>query len=208
MKIDLYTTSGEKKGAVEVKEAMFQAPVNNELMRLALVRQQAHIRRSTANTKRRGEIRGGGHKPRPQKGSGHSRQGSTRSPLWPGGGITFGPLTERNYTQRMSKQSRRQALFSALSQKTAEDGVFALEVLKLDKPKTKTFAQLMSKLPVKRSLLVVLSEKNLPLEKSISNIPNAKTILVDYLNVLDLLKYEKVAFLEPSIQKAEELFLN
>lgn len=210
MKLDLYKSTGEKKGVLEASDTMFGAPVNAELIRLALVRQQANARRSTADTKNRAEVRGGGKKPWRQKGTGRARAGSSRSPVWPGGGVAFGPRSERNYKKRMPKQARRSALFAALSQQAAAQNVFALEAFKAPAeggPKTKTFTALMGKLPVKRSLLVVIPAHDRILEKSAGNLPNVKTILANYLNVFDVLRYEKIMFLESAIKKAEELFL-
>jgi large subunit ribosomal protein L4 len=207
MKIDLYQQSGEKKGEVEANDAMFAAPVNEELMRLSLVRQLGNSRIATAHTKTKGEVSGGGKKPWRQKGTGRARFGSTRNPIWRGGGVAFGPRNDRNYSKMMPKKARRAALFSGLSQKATEKAIFALDKFEAKEPKTKEFATLVKKLPVDRSLLVVLSEKDANLEKSANNLPNVKTILVDYLNLHDLFKYEKVMFLEPALKKAEELFL-
>lgn len=208
MKIDLYQQSGEKKGTVEANDKMFAVPVNEELMRLALVRQLAHSRQAGAYAKTRGEIRGGGKKPWRQKGTGHARFGSSRNPIWRGGGVAFGPTKEQNYKKLMPKKARRAALFSGLSQKAADKQIFALDKFDIKTPKTKEFITLFKKLPVERSLLVVISEKDLNFEKSVSNLPNVKTILVNYLNLHDLLKYEKVMFMESALKKAEELFLS
>ena len=207
MKIDLYQQSGEKKGTVDVSDKIFAAPVNEELMRMALIRQQANARQANAHTKTRAEVRGGGRKPWRQKGTGRARFGSTRNPIWRGGGIVFGPRNVRNYEKQLPKKIRRAALFSCLSQKATENAVFALDKFEVKTPRTKDFLAMFKKLPVERSLLVVMLEKDMNLEKSANNLPNVKIILVDYLNPHDLLKYEKVMFLEPALKKAEELFL-
>jgi large subunit ribosomal protein L4 len=207
MKIDLYQQSGEKKGNVEVSDVMFAAKVNDELMRLSLLRQLSNARQANAHTKTRAEVRGGGKKPWKQKGTGRARFGSTRNPVWKGGGVAFGPRNVRNYEKMMPKKARRQALFSGLSQKASEKAVFALEKFEIKTPKTKDFAALVKKLPVTRSLLVIVDEKNTNLQKSANNLPNVKTILVDYLNLHDLLKYEKVMFMQSALKKAEQLFL-
>lgn len=208
MTFDLYTQAGNKKGTVTASDAIFAAPVNQELMRLAFIRQQANKRQANAHTKKRGEVRGGGRKPWRQKGTGRARVGSSRNPVWRGGGIVFGPSNERNYTKDMNKKERRAALFSALSQKAADKQVFALDAVKLDEPKTKAMVDMLAKLPESRSLLIVLSEKNPFLEKSVNNLPNVKTILVSYLNIRDVLQYEKIMFMEESLKKAEELYLS
>lgn len=209
MKIDLYTQKGEKKGTVDVADSMFKADIHEELMRLSVIRQLANARSGTAaHAKTRAEVRGGGRKPWKQKGTGRARFGSTRNPIWRSGGAAFGPRNDRNYSKDMPKKARRIALFSVLTQKATDSEIFALDGFTSKEPKTKEFAVMMSKLPVTRSLLVVLSEKDAVLEKSASNLPNVKTILVNYLNPHDLLKYEKVMFLEPALKKAEELFLD
>ena len=207
MKIDLYQQSGEKKGTVDVSDKMFAAPVNEELIRVALMRQLDSARQANAHTKIRSEVRGGGKKPWRQKGTGRARFGSTRNPIWRGGGVVFGPRNIRNYKKQLPKKARRAALFSGLSQKVSEKAVFALDKFEVQAPKTKDFLAMLKKLPVERSLLVVMSDKDLNLEKSANNLPNIKTLQVDYLNLHDLLKYEKVMFLEPALKKAEELFL-
>lgn len=207
MKLDLYTQAGDKKGTVDGNKALFEAKVNEELMRLALIRQLSNARTATAQTKKRGEVRGGGKKPWRQKGTGRARFGSSRNPIWRGGGVAFGPSTDRNFEKAMPKKARRAALFSGLSQKAAEKAVFALDKFEFKAPKTKEFETLFKKLPVDRSLLVVLSKSDVNVEKSLKNMPNVKAILVDYLNLHDLLKYEKVMFMESALKKAEELFL-
>ncbi|MBI5421863.1 50S ribosomal protein L4 [Candidatus Peregrinibacteria bacterium] len=207
MKIDLYQQSGEKSGSVEVSDKIFAAPVNEELMRLVLMRQLANARQPNANTKTRGEVRGGGHKPIKQKHTGKARQGSTRSPVWPGGGIAFGPRSNRNFTLKITRSAARSALFSGLSQKASEKTLFAMDKYEAKTPKTSAFASLLKKLPVTRSLLVVMSDKDANLEKSVRNLPNVKAVLVDYLNLHDLSKYTNVMFMASAIKKAEALFL-
>ena len=207
MKLDLYQQSGEKKGTVEASDKLFKASIKEELMRLVLIRQLANARQATACTKTRGEVRGGGHKPMKQKHTGRARQGSSRSPVWPGGGIAFGPRGNRNFTLKITKSAARGALFSALSQKAAAHAVIALDKFDVKVPTAKAFASLVKKLPVERSLLVVMSEKNIGLEKSVRNLKNVKTVLVDYLNLHDLMKYTTVLFMEPALKKAEALFV-
>jgi large subunit ribosomal protein L4 len=207
MKIDLYTQAGDKKGSVDVSDKLFKAPVNEELVRLSVLRQTANARPNLAHVKTRAEVRGGGKKPWRQKGTGRARFGSSRNPIWRGGGIAFGPRNVRNFSLSMSKQARRNALFSCLSYKAQENKTFALDAYKADQPKTKDFSELVKKLPVERSLLVVLSEKDAVVQKSAANLPNVKVILVDYLNPYDLLHYDSVMFMESSLKRAEELFL-
>lgn len=207
MKIDLYAQSGEKKGTTEASDAMFKVVVNDELIRLSVIRQLANRRQPNAHVKTRADVRGGGKKPWRQKGTGRARFGSSRNPIWRGGGVAFGPRNVRNFSLNMPKKARRSALFSCLSQKAADSKIFALDAYKADSPKTRDFAVMVEKLPAGRSLLIILEEKNEVLEKSASNLPNVKTILVDYLNPHDLLSYDNIMFMEPSLKRAEELFL-
>lgn len=206
MKLDLYQQSGEKKGTIEASDKLFKAKVKEELMRLVLLRELANARQSNAHTKTRGEVRGGGKKPFKQKHTGHARQGSSRSPVWPGGGIAFGPRSNRNFTLKLPRGAVRVALRSALSQKASEQAVIALDKFAVKAPKTKDFVAMLKKLPVKRSLLLVLGEKDAGLEKSVRNVPKVKAVQVDYLNLHDLMKYTNVMFLESALKKAETLF--
>ena len=206
MKIDLYTQSGEKKGQVEAKDIFFNAPVNEGLIHQALIRQLSNRRVAIAHTKTRAQVRGGGRKPFRQKGTGNARQGTSRSPINRGGGSVFGPKNVRNFEKDMPKKQRRQALFSALSIKAKNNEVIALEKYEAKEVKTKPFVEMVKKLPVTQDLLVVLDTKNEMIQKSSANISNVKTILVNYLNIADLQKYEKVMFLQDALGKMEEVF--
>lgn len=205
MKIDLYAQTGEKKGQVELNKEFFEVPYNEDLIHQALVRQHANGRVAIAHTKTRGEVRGGGRKPFRQKGTGSARQGSRRNPHFRGGGVVFGPRNNRNFLVDMPKKQRRKALFSALSAKAKADQIIALEKYE-GEVKTKTFAELLNKLPIERNVLVVIPEKNEVIQKSTNNLANAKTIIVNYLNIADLQKYRKVLFLQDALPKMEEIF--
>jgi large subunit ribosomal protein L4 len=206
MKLDLYTQTGEKKGQIEASKRIFEAKINNDLMHQALVMQHANRRNPYAHTLNKGEVRGGGRKPYAQKSTGNARQGSTRNPQWKGGGVSFGPRKERNYTVMMPKKQRRAALFSALSLKAKNNEIFALENYEVKDVKTKYFALMISKLPVEKDLLIVLPGKDITIEKSSKNIPFVKTILVNYLNIADLQKYNKVMFLKDALSEIEKVF--
>lgn len=206
MKVDLYTQKGEKKGQVEIKKEFSEVPYNEDLIHQALIRQHANARSPIAHTKTRGEVRGGGRKPFRQKGTGSARQGSRRTPHFKGGGVVFGPRNTRNFEVDMPKKQRKKALFSALSAKVTGNALIALENYESEAPKTKLFAELVGKLPIKRNALFVIAEKNPAIQKSSANIPNVKTILVNYLNVVDLQKYRTVVFLKDAIAKMEEVF--
>jgi len=206
MKLDLYTQTGEKKGQIEGNKKFFEAKVNNDLMHQALVLQQANRRNPYAHTQTKSEVRGGGRKPYAQKSTGNARQGSTRNPQWKGGGVSFGPRKERNYTVMMPKKQRRAALFSALTVKANNNEIFALEKYENKDAKTKLFAEMISKLPIEKDVLVVIPAKNEAVQKSSKNIPFVKTILVNYLNIADLQKYNKVMFLKDALSEMEKVF--
>ena len=208
IKISLYTSAGTKKGQVALPEKMFDAPVRVSLMHQALVRQQANKRYNIAYTKGKGEVSGGGRKPYRQKGTGNARQGSTRNPHYIGGSVAHGPRGERNFEKNMPKKQRRAALFSALTVKRKEDGIFALEEYTEKEMKTKMVADMIQKLPGERNYLLVLAEHHPVLERSTRNLPHVKTLLVSYLNIADLQKYHHVIFLADAIKKAEEVFLS
>ncbi|MBN1494418.1 50S ribosomal protein L4 [Candidatus Peregrinibacteria bacterium] len=207
MKLDLYTQTGEKKGQVEVRKEYFDAKVNMDLMHQALVMQHANRRNPYAHTLTKAEVRGGGKKPYSQKGTGRARQGSSRNPQWKGGGVAFGPRNVRNYKVMMPQKQRRAALFSALTVKAKNNEIFALENYDAQEVKTRTFAEMVQKLPVEKDLLVVIPAKNEIIQKSARNIPYVKTILVNYLNIADLQSHEKVMFLKDALKKMEEVFV-
>ncbi|MFC1655569.1 50S ribosomal protein L4 [Patescibacteria group bacterium] len=206
MKADLYTQTGEKKGQVELAKEFFEVPFNADLIHQGLVRQQANSRSPIAHVKQRSDVRGGGRKPFRQKGTGSARQGSRRAPNLKGGGVIFGPRNTRNFEVDMPKKQRRKALFSALSAKAKNNEIFALENYEAKEVKTKPFAEMVKKLPVDRNVLVVIPGKDEMVQKSSANIPNVKTIIVNYLNIADLQKYRKVMFLSESLKKLEEVF--
>lgn len=205
MKIELYNQLGEKLKQIEAPKEIFEVPFNKDLVHRALVRQLNNERIAIAHVKTKGEVRGGGKKPWRQKGTGRARQGSTRNPQWRHGGKAFGPRKERNFETDLPKRQRRLALFSALSEKARSKQVLALDKYEAE-PKTKLFVSMLKKLPLKKDVLVVIPEKNATIEKASRNLTNAKTLLVNYLNIADLQKYENILFLEPAIKKLSEIF--
>ncbi len=194
MKVDVFNMEGQKVKQVELPAAIFEAPINVDLMHQAYVRQMANARLGTHDTKLRGEVAGGGKKPWKQKGTGRARQGSTRAAQWVGGGRIFTPHP-RKYTQRMPLKMRRAALRSALSAKAAEAGIVVVEDLSLAEPKTRLMVQALNRLVGQSSALVVIPEKSASYDvvaRSASNIEGAKVLLAGYLNIRDLFKFEKV----------------
>ncbi len=208
MKLDTYNQSGEKTGTMEVPKEFFEVSFKGGLVHEAYLRQLSNGRVAIAHTKTKAEVRGGGRKPYPQKGTGRARQGSIRNPHYIGGGVAFGPRNNANFEKLMPKKMRRLALFSALSQKARSNEVIILDSFKTDKPSTKTFAALVKKLPVKQDALIVLAEKNEGIEKSARNVNNVKTILVNYVNIKDLMKYGEVVFMKDAIAQMGKVFAN
>lgn len=191
MEVEVKNLKGEKVSTVELPAEIFEAPIRKDLMHQALVRQLANARQGTHSTKTRGEVSGGGKKPWKQKGTGRARQGSTRAPQWKGGGKVYTPKP-RDYTLKMPRQMRRAALRSALSAKAAEAQIVVVQDLTLDKPKTSEMLQALTNLVGADSALVLLPEKNENVEKSIRNIEHVKYLRANYLNIRDLLGYDRV----------------
>lgn len=194
MKVDVLNMEGKKVKQVELPAAIFEAPISVDLMHQAYLRQMANARLGTHDTKLRGEVRGGGKKPWKQKGTGRARQGSTRAAQWVGGGRIFTPHP-RKYTQRMPLKMRRAALRSALSAKAADANIVVVDDLVLAEPKTKLMAQALNRLVGDSSALLVIPEKSASYDvvvRSTNNIPDAKVLMAGYLNIRDILGFDKV----------------
>jgi large subunit ribosomal protein L4 len=189
MQLPVYNIQGEQVSEAELQDDIFAVPVNQALMHQALVRQLANARLGTHKTKTRGEVRGGGRKPWRQKGTGRARQGSIRSPQWRGGGTVFGP-TQRSYAQKMPRKMRRQALRSALSVKAAESQIVLLDGIEMDGPKTKEMKGILSSLGIESTALILLPQRDETILRSVSNLSEVRTLVAQYLNVRDLLKYD------------------
>lgn len=194
MKVDVFNMQGEKVQTVELPAEIFEAPINVDLMHQAYVRQMANARLGTHKTKTRSEVSGGGRKPWKQKGTGRARQGSTRSPQWAGGGKVHTPRP-RKYTQQMPLKMRRAALRSALSAKAAEAGVVVVNELILPEPKTRLMAQALNVLVGESSALILIAGKDAGYDvvaRSTNNLPDAKLLIANYINIRDLLGYDKL----------------
>jgi large subunit ribosomal protein L4 len=195
--------NGQQVGEIELSESVFAAPVNQAVMHQALVRQLSNRRQGTHDTKGRSEVAGGGKKPWRQKGTGRARQGSTRAPNWVGGGIAFGP-TPRKYVKALPKKMNQLALRSALSVKAAADQIVVIENVAIDEPKTKTMTKFLANLGVnEQTVLLVLQEKSAPVWLSARNLPEVKTLLSGYINVRDLLGYDKVVLTKAALEHIE-----
>jgi large subunit ribosomal protein L4 len=194
MKVDVFDMEGKKTKQVELPAAVFEAPINVDLMHQAYVRQMANARLGTHKTKTRSEVSGGGRKPWRQKGTGRARQGSTRAVQWTGGGRVHTPRP-RSYEQAMPKKMRRAALRSALSAKAAEAGIVVIDEVVLAESKTRLMADALSKLVGDASVLILMPEKDQSYDiamRSADNLADAKILLASYLNIRELLGYDKV----------------
>lgn len=209
MKVDVLNMEGQKVRTVDLPAAIFEAPINVDLMHQAFVRQMANARLGTHKTKGRSEVSGGGRKPWRQKGTGRARQGSIRSAQWVGGGKIHTPKP-RDYSQAMPQKMRQAAIRSALSVKAAGNEVVVLDVLELPEIKTRLMAQALDRLVGGASALIVIPEKDDNYERvvlSTNNLPDAKTVLVNYLNIRDLLGYERLVIPLPVLDKLEALLV-
>ncbi len=189
-------------GKVSLKEDIFNSEVKEHLLHKSVIAHLANLRRGTHSTKIKSEVRGGGAKPWRQKGTGRARAGSIRSPLWRGGGITFGPKP-RDYDHDVPKKMRRSALISALSLKVKNGDIFVVDKIDIDKPKTKDVVSILKNFKIDRSVLFLIDEKNKNLELSARNIPDARVQRVDSINVYDLLYYDKIICTKGAIDKIQ-----
>jgi large subunit ribosomal protein L4 len=194
MEVDVVNMDGEKTRSVELPAQIFEAPINVDLMHQAYVRQMANARLGTHSTKTRGEVSGGGKKPWKQKGTGRARQGSTRAAQWVGGGKVHTPRP-RDYSLPMPRKMRLAALRSALSARASENAIVVVEELSLSEAKTRLMAQVMNKLVGDDSAVILIPEKNAAYEtviRSANNLAETKTMLATYLNIRDLLSFDKI----------------
>ena len=202
--VSVYNIEGKEVGSIELNDAVFGVEVNEHLVHMAVVNQLANNRQGTQSAKTRSEVSGGGRKPWRQKGTGHARQGSTRSPQWTGGGVVFAPKP-RDYSFKMNKKEKRIALLSALSSKVADNKIVVLDAFNLDEVKTKKFAEVMSNLKVDKALVVIEGEnKNVVL--SGRNIPTVKVSASNEINTYDVLKYETLVVTKAAVEKLEEVY--
>ena len=202
--VSVYNMEGKEVGSMELNDAVFGVEVNEHLVHLAVVAQLANKRQGTQKAKTRSEVSGGGRKPWRQKGTGHARQGSTRSPQWKGGGIVFAP-TPRDYTIRLNKKEKRAALRSALTSRVQDNKFIVVDELKFDEIKTRKFQNVMDNLKVSKAL-VVLADNNQNTVLSARNIAGVKTSQVGSINVYDILKYNTVVATKAAVASIEEVY--
>lgn len=206
MKVPLYTMEGSSAGEVELDAQVFGIEAAPELVQQAVSAQMANRRLALAHAKDRSEVSGGGRKPWRQKGTGRARHGSNRSPLWAGGGVTFGPRNTRNYRKSINAKAKRKALLACLTRKAKDGGVVVLEALTMESPKTKTLTNLVKKLSAREPVLVVLPKASQAVVRSARNVPRMGTILANSLNVVDVLRAGTLLITKESLPIIRETF--
>lgn len=203
--VQILDMSGKEVGSIDLSDAVFGIKPNANVMHDVVVNYLANQRQGTQSTLTRAEVRGGGKKPWRQKGTGHARQGSTRSPQWRHGGIALGPKP-RSYRYTLNRKVKRLAMKSAFSSKVLEESLIVLDALNLENYSTKTIVNMLESLGVEKKALIVLPEKNDQVIKSARNIPGTKTALVGTLNVYDILNASKLIVVKDAVGKLEEVY--
>lgn len=207
MKITVYNQKGKETGEMTLPKEVFEVEMNSDLVHQVVVSHTANQRQNSAHTKNRGEVRGGGRKPWRQKGTGRARVGSSRSPLWKGGGVTFGPRNEKNWEKDIPKKMRRKALFMVLSEKVKNNLLIILDKLEMETPKTKMMADIIRKLPVnKGSRLVLYTDDDNKVFLATRNIAKTGVTEARNLNIVDLLNYKYVLVSKDGIKSIESTF--
>ena len=202
--VAVYNMEGKEVDKIELNDSIFGVEINEHLVHMAVLQQLANKRQGTQKAKTRSEVRGGGRKPWRQKGTGHARQGSTRSPQWTGGGVVFAP-TPRDYSFELNKKEKRAALKSALTSRVVENKFVVVDELKLDEIKTKKFVEVLKNLNVEKAL-VILNDMDEKVIASAANIPTVKTTQTNELNVFDVLKYDTVVVTKAAVATIEEVY--
>ena len=202
--VSVYNMEGKEVGSIELNDAVFGVEVNEHLVHMAVVNQLANNRQGTQSAKTRSEVSGGGRKPWRQKGTGHARQGSTRSPQWTGGGVVFAPKP-RDYSMKMNKREKQIAIKSALTSKVQDSKLIVVDEFKLDEIKTSKFAQILDNLKAPKAL-VVTKDKDEKVVLSARNIPTVKTTMTNSINVYDILKYDSLVITKDAVAAIEEVY--
>lgn len=200
----VYNTDGKEVEKIDLSDDIFGVEINETLVHKAVVTYLANNRQGTQSALTRAEVSGGGKKPWRQKGTGHARQGSTRSPQWTGGGVVFAPKP-RDYSKKMNKRERQIALFSALTSKVQDAKMIVVDELNLDAPKTAAFAKILGNLNA-TSALVVTKDKNDNVVLSARNIPEVATTISSTINVYDILKYDSLVITKDAARAIEEVY--
>jgi large subunit ribosomal protein L4 len=208
MKAVVYNQKKEKVSEITLPKEIFEVALSQDLVWQVAMAQSSAKRRNIAKTKTREEVSGGGKKPWRQKGTGRARHGSSRSPIWKGGGVTFGPVSEKNYLRETTKKMRRNALFMVLSEKAKGEFISIIDDFNFEKPQTKNVAIILDKFfPEKGKILLALPQKSENAFKSARNIKRAKVVPAKELNVLELLSHKYLFMPEASVKEIKETFL-
>jgi len=212
MKVSLYNQTAEKIGEIELNPKIFEVKPSEHLLAEAVRISQSNSRQGTSNTKTRGEVSGGGKKPWKQKGTGRARVGSTRSPIWRHGGITFGPRANQNWELKINKKAKTKALFMSLSDKAKNNRFIVIDQIVMEKPKTKEFVKVLKDLKLKienfgSKNMFLMPKKDDKLSRAARNIPDLTTILANSLNIVDVLKADSIIVLKDSLPVIEKTYL-
>ena len=202
--VAVYNIEGKEVDKLELNDNVFGVEINEHLVHLAVVSQLANGRQGTQSAKTRSEVSGGGRKPWRQKGTGHARQGSTRSPQWTGGGVVFAPKP-RDYSMKMNNREKQIAIKSALTSKVQDSKLIVVDEFKLDEIKTSKFAQILDNLKAPKAL-VVTKDKDEKVVLSARNIPTVKTTMTNSINVYDILKYDSLVITKDAVAAIEEVY--
>lgn len=202
--VAVYNIEGKEVDKLELNDSVFGVEINEHLVHKAIVGQLANKRQGTQSTKTRAEVRGGGRKPWRQKGTGHARQGSIRSPQWKGGGVVFAPKP-RDYSVRMNRKEKALAIKSALTSRVNADKFMVLDQFGFDEIKTKKMKEVLNNLKVNKAL-IVLDKKDANVELSARNLPNVRTVLSNSISVYDILKYDNLVITKDAVAQIEEVY--
>lgn len=208
IKVKTYNKEGKESGDMELPEEVFGLKIKDDLVHQAYIAHISNSRQVLADTKDKGEVSGGGKKPWKQKGTGRARHGSNRSPIWKGGGVTFGPTSLRNYSKKINKKMKTKALLMVLSSKVRDNELVIIDNLKFEKISTKSMNGVLNNLPIKGKILLSLNKKDNNVLKSIENISNVNVIASDSLNIADLLKNKTLVINKEGIEKIKDTFIN
>jgi large subunit ribosomal protein L4 len=202
--VTVYNIEGKKVSTLELNDAVFGVEINNHLVHMAVVQQLANKRQGTQSAKTRAEVSGGGRKPWRQKGTGHARQGSTRSPQWKGGGVVFAPKP-RDYSFKMNKKEKALAIKSALTSRVNENKIVVLDQLSFDEIKTKKMKSVLDNFKVEKAL-IILDKKDENVLLSARNLPKVRTVVSNSINVYDILKYDTLVLTKDAVAQIEEVY--
>ncbi len=208
MKYPVHNQEGKETGEMTLSKDIFEVPMNADLVHQVLVSQTSNLRQGSAHTKIRSEVRGGGRKPWRQKGTGRARAGSSRSPIWKGGGVSGGPRNDKVFEKEVPKKMRKKALFMVLSEKAKNKVLVVLEALEMEKPKTKAMSEMLKKLPAGKESRLVLYSNNKNTYLAARNIKKTGVLEARNLNIVDLLNYKYIVTTKDGIKEIEKTFAN